>query len=97
MACHDDGDKGNNTSGNVYWGDAKSNYEDAVRHGTAHIKPSEIPSDEALKEWFNRDRVLNRNALSSYERGKFGGARTARQRSIMRNEAISRGYTVNVR
>lgn len=92
MACHNDGCKDNNTHGNIYWGTAKSNYDDAVRHGTAHIMPlPEIP-DGDLREWFNRDRVLNRKSLSDYERGKFGGIRSAKQRTSMRKEAISRGY-----
>jgi hypothetical protein len=93
MACHDDGRKDNNVPENIYWGTAKSNYEDAVRHGTARIMPQPEITDDDLREWYNRDRVLNRSALSSYERGKFGGTRTAKQRTLMRKEAISRGYT----
>ena len=94
MACHRDGDRGNNSKKNVYWGTAKQNYDDAVRHGTAHIMPLQTPED-VLKEWFNRDRVLNRNALSAYERGKFGGVKTSKQRTALRKEAISRGYTTD--
>ena len=34
MACHRDGNPLNNTPGNIYWGDAKTNGRDAIRHGT---------------------------------------------------------------
>ncbi|MBN8241923.1 HNH endonuclease [Nitratireductor aquimarinus] len=92
MACHADGDKGNNTPPNVYWGTALSNYEDAVRHGTARRVPLSGISDEALREWFKRDGQVNRDQLSLYEWGNFGGVRTAKQRTAMRKAAKSKGY-----
>lgn len=117
MACHRDGNKDRNEYRNLYWGDAKSNYLDAVRHGTANImpvaktpkkkpkttQPTEKPAHPVgtpaplLKEWYNRDRVLNRRALGAYERGKFGGVLSPKKRAGLRKEAKSKGYSVNVR
>lgn len=34
FVCHKDGDNQNNHAENLYWGDAKTNSLDAVRHGT---------------------------------------------------------------
>lgn len=97
MACHKDGNKDRNRASNLYWGTARTNYEDAVRHKTARRMPLTVTlrSDEvdALREWINRDRVLNRKALSAYERGRFGGKRTPSQRRAMRKRAKSMGYT----
>lgn len=39
LACHDDGDRTNNTEDNLYWGTAAENYADQVRHGTARLLP----------------------------------------------------------
>jgi hypothetical protein len=35
FACHVNGDFTDNRADNLYWGDAKTNRQDAVRHGTA--------------------------------------------------------------
>lgn len=98
MACHKDGNKDRNRASNIYWGTAKSNYEDAVKHKTARRMPlSATMTDEdqaALKEWLNRNRVLNRKALSAYERGRFGGKLTPKQRTTMRKRAKTMGYWV---
>ncbi len=34
QACHRDGNKGNNTDKNLYWGTPKDNAADSIRHGT---------------------------------------------------------------
>lgn len=51
LACHNDGNKGNNTLKNLRWDTPKANAQDAIKHGTwlhGEIHPESILNDQAV-------------------------------------------------
>jgi hypothetical protein len=61
--CHKDGNKLNNDLGNLYWGTAKMNNEDKIKHGTI-LKGEQNPRAKLTEKDIYRIRLLRNNGLT---------------------------------
>ncbi len=72
MACHNDGNKLNNTPSNLRWGTAKDNHDDSVRHGTAvsggrvHFAKLSEASVKALRSEYAQGGITGRQLGPKY-------------------------------
>jgi hypothetical protein len=68
MACHRNGDKTDNRSANLYWGDPKDNAQDSVRHGSNYFAtPERFVQDQYMRNSVFKVRKAHKLGLINRE------------------------------